>query len=60
MRKSTWLMALIVMPLISIGCSTLEAGNLPIRKESVAQVAEAHRYLPATVSTNVAVGNLTN
>jgi hypothetical protein len=33
---------------------------LPIRKELVAQFAEVHRYLLATVSTNGAMGNVTN
>ena len=33
---------------------------LPIRKKLVAQFAEAHRYLLATVSTNGAMGNVTN
>jgi hypothetical protein len=33
---------------------------LPIRKELVAQVAEVHRYLLATVSTNGGMGNVAN
>lgn len=33
---------------------------LPIRKELVAQVAEVHRHLLATVATNGAMGNVTN
>jgi len=33
---------------------------LPIRKELVAQVADVHQYLLATVSTNGAMGNVTN
>ena len=33
---------------------------LPIRKELVAQVADVHKYLLATVSTNGAMGNVTN
>jgi len=33
---------------------------LPIRKELVAHVAEVHRYLLATVSTNGGMGNVTN
>jgi hypothetical protein len=33
---------------------------LPIRKELVAQVSEVHRYLLATVTTNGAMGNVTN
>ena len=33
---------------------------LPLRKELVAQVSEVHRYLLATVTTNGAMGNVTN
>ncbi|MEA3227071.1 MAG: hypothetical protein U9Q07_14065, partial [Planctomycetota bacterium] len=33
---------------------------LPIRKELVAQVAEVHRHLLATVTTNGMMGNVTN
>ncbi len=33
---------------------------LPLRRELVAQVADVHRYLLATVSTNGAMGNVTN
>jgi hypothetical protein len=33
---------------------------LPIRKELVAQVADVHKYLLATVATNGAMGNVTN
>lgn len=33
---------------------------LPIRKELVAQVADVHKYLLATVNTNGAMGNVTN
>ena len=33
---------------------------LPIRKELIAQVADVHKYLLATVSTNGAMGNVTN
>jgi hypothetical protein len=33
---------------------------LPIRKELIAQVADVHRYLLATVSTNGEMGNVTN
>ncbi|MFH1716120.1 MAG: malectin domain-containing carbohydrate-binding protein [Planctomycetota bacterium] len=33
---------------------------LPIRKELVAQVADVHRYLLATVTTNGGMGNVTN
>jgi hypothetical protein len=33
---------------------------LPIRKELVAQVSEVHRHLLATVTTNGAMGNITN
>ena len=33
---------------------------LPIRKELVAHVADVHRYLLATVTTNGAMGNVTN
>ncbi|MCH8120023.1 MAG: hypothetical protein IIC00_09875 [Planctomycetes bacterium] len=33
---------------------------LPLRKKLVAQVAEVHRYLLATVTTNGAMGNVTN
>jgi len=33
---------------------------LPFRRELVAQVADVHRYLLATVSTNGAMGNVTN
>jgi hypothetical protein len=33
---------------------------LPIRKELVAQVADVHRYLLATVTTNGAMGNVAN
>jgi len=33
---------------------------LPIRKELVARVADVHRYLLATVTTNGAMGNVTN
>ena len=33
---------------------------LPFRKELVAQVADVHRYLLATINTNGAMGNVTN
>ncbi|MFC1794833.1 malectin domain-containing carbohydrate-binding protein, partial [Planctomycetota bacterium] len=33
---------------------------LPIRKELVAQVADVHKYLLVTVTTNSAMGNVTN
>jgi hypothetical protein len=33
---------------------------LPMRKELVSQVADVHKYLLATVSTNGAMGNVTN
>lgn len=33
---------------------------LPLRKKLVAQVSEVHRYLLATVTTNGAMGNVTN
>jgi hypothetical protein len=33
---------------------------LPLRKELVTQVSEVHRYLLATVTTNGAMGNVTN
>ena len=33
---------------------------MPIRKELVAQIADVHKYLLATVSTNGAMGNVTN
>ncbi|NIP26867.1 MAG: hypothetical protein GWN67_21565 [Phycisphaerae bacterium] len=33
---------------------------LPIRKELVAQVAEVHRYLLATITTTGGIGNVTN
>jgi len=33
---------------------------LPLRKELVSQVSEVHRYLLATVTTNGAMGNVTN
>lgn len=33
---------------------------LPLRRELVAQVADVHRYLLATVNTNGAMGNVTN
>jgi len=33
---------------------------LPIRKELIAQVANVHKYLLATVTTNGAMGNVTN
>ncbi len=34
--------------------------TLPFRRELVAQVADVHRYLLATVNTNGAMGNVTN
>jgi hypothetical protein len=33
---------------------------LPLRRELVAQVADVHRYLLATITTNGAMGNVTN
>ena len=33
---------------------------LPLRKELVTQISEVHRYLLATVTTNGAMGNITN